>query len=220
MHQNKSYKCIFADELKGYLAACLIVTIIVAIDFELSHTYAKATSNKLAASGTNQLNRANNDNKRVEVEDKWSSWILILSAATIAVAAIATIYTEYKRRFQEVKAEEQTIHIILSELQENKESLISNFHSRINYTPSNQPDSLKQVNYINAYLELDAYESIINSGLIKYLQIDIQRMLATLYGRIRSRNKLITYMDSFEDLFFLYDESEDRLNKWYKRVEK
>ena len=64
------------------------------------------------------------------------------------------------------------------------------------------------------------YDSIVQSGLIKHLQIEMQSRLNMLYSRIRSRNKLITYTEHFEDLFFLYDESKDRLNAWYKKIEK
>jgi hypothetical protein len=73
---------------------------------------------------------------------------------------------------------------------------------------------------VNAYLESDAYDSIAQSGLIKHLRIDMQSRLTMLYSRIKSRNKLITYTEHFEALFFLYDDSNDRLRAWYKKIEK
>lgn len=128
MNPSKSHTATLAYDLKGYLLSCLIVTITIAVHFEPSHAYAEAASNNLLMSNANQPNGANNDNKPVRVEDTWSFFILILSATTIAAATIATIYTEYTRRSRQLKAEEQTVQIILNELEENKESLVSNFH--------------------------------------------------------------------------------------------
>jgi hypothetical protein len=67
--------------------------------------------------------------------------------------------------------------------------------------------------YTNAYLESDAYESGLHSGFITHLSTHTQHILTSLYSRVRSRNELIVYIERFEDMFFLYDDSIQRLDK-------
>jgi hypothetical protein len=154
------------------------------------------------------------------VEDKWSFYILILTLVTIIVTASAITADSYYKNRRHVQEARDIIRLISNELKENKKTLVGSVHHRIMYTTETTKDNKKTINYVNAYLESDAYESILHSGLIKYLPIGTQSRLTMLYSRIRSRNKLITYMEHFEDLFFLYDDSEQRLNQWYHKIEK
>ena len=94
-------------------------------------------------------------------------------------------------------------------------------HEHIVYTTTVLKGSdVKEVNYTNAYLELDAYESGLHSGFITHLSTNSQHVLTAVYSRIRSRNELITYIDRFQDLFFLSDDTKQRLDRWYKAVER
>jgi len=70
----------------------------------------------------------------------------------------------------------------------------------------------------NVYLNTDAYESILSSGLFTYLRKDTQDRLANMYIRIKLHNKFMRYREVFRDQFFLYDNSEKRQLSWADKV--
>jgi hypothetical protein len=199
----------------------MALSITLALYSVYHHVYAQSVLNNSELRRLNISSISEGHNlKSVPVEDKWSFYILILGLITILVTA-STVATDMVLKSQEWKNERNdTINVILNELQENKKALLSNVHSRINYVIEDSQLNIKEINYINAYLELDAYESVLHSGLIKHLPIDIQSRLTMLYSRIRSRNELIAYTNRFEDMFFIYDDSQERLNRWYKKIQK
>jgi hypothetical protein len=166
---------------------------------------------------------ATNDSE-VQVRDpqvlEWTRYILYLTAGAIGAAILGVIIDMLSKSQENKKQQKDIIKAVLNELKENKKTLFGNVHERINYVISKTYGTTKQVGYVNAYLELDTYESVLRSGLIKHLPLDIQTRLTMLYSRIRSRNDLIAYTERFEDMFFIYDDSEERLNRWYKKIQK
>jgi hypothetical protein len=52
------------------------------------------------------------------------------------------------------------------------------------------------------------------SGLFSHFQRETQNSLSNLYLRINLQNELQTYLNRFQDTFFLYDDSPRRLNLW------
>ncbi len=51
-----------------------------------------------------------------------------------------------------------------------------------------------------------------------YFNVDIQYEITMLYGRIKKHNELLTYIDHYEDLFFLNGKNSERKKQWGKAV--
>lgn len=146
----------------------------------------------------------------IKVEEKWSFYLFILALITTVAAVIGIFAVKLFDTNRQRRQTYEALSSILRELKENKKALTGTVHEHIvYYTEGNFEDRI-QVSYTNAYLELESYESVHHSGLIAHTEIDTQQCLTMLYSRIRSRNELLTYVDRYEDLFFLTDESEDR----------
>lgn len=135
-----------------------------------------------------------------------------------AVAIVAMILLYFYQRWS---TRRDSCHAIMSEIDENKYVLTSNYYQRITYKSGRNTSKQQQVRYTNAYLDLDGYQSVVHSGVFTQFKADTQHKLTLLYGRIRNRNELITYRDHFQDMFFIHDDgSKERLDRWYKEVER
>ncbi len=158
------------------------------------------------------------------VKDEYSFLLVILALLGVIVVIVGF--------FIQPKSEKRNSLIrstaaILRELDENKKSLSNDFHEHIKYNPKNYIDKSTNtateqtfVSYTDAYLEIDAYESVLASGLFTHFSEDTQYTLNMVYSRIRRKNELITYRERFEDTFFMNDDSDERKLKWYKKVVK
>jgi hypothetical protein len=144
-------------------------------------------------------------------------------------SVVAIIVTIVVYMHEQTKLRKETIirscEAILREIEENVESLTGGEYERIVYSAGKESDSIEdqRVNYTNAYLDIDAYESILFSGSFTHFASATQRTLTMLYGRIRKRNELITYAEHFEDTFFMnsHNHSEtEKKEKWFKTVTK
>ncbi len=192
-----------------------MLTLILAL-YSYSEAYAESGNNtQLNSSGVTNIN----SQSTVPVEDKWSRYLLIFTALTVAVTVITFLILYGRDKHKDSLESMIARELILNELLENKKALLTDVHERIKYATSDA-NNIREVNFINAYLEVDAYQSIINSGYLKHLDPFTQIRLNMLYGRINSRNELINYLDRFEDLFFVNDDSDGRKTHFYKKVEK
>jgi hypothetical protein len=155
--------------------------------------------------------QAENSSQPIRVEEVWTPYLVIIGIITI-IATIAIVY------FQEKKQTKNTIHLsqrtILREITENRKFLMENENKHITYNTKKG-----SVNYTNGYLEFEAYLSVLYSGYFTRFSPDTQHYLTMLYSRIKSRNEYITYTERFEDLFFLLDDSQERRERWYKKIE-
>ena len=68
--------------------------------------------------------------------------------------------------------------------------------------------------YLNSFLNLDGYNSILYSGLLSYFGGHTQSLLKRLYERIRLHNKILFARLDHENNFFLYDRSPQRFQMW------
>jgi hypothetical protein len=106
---------------------------------------------------------------------------------------------------------------LLREITENRTTLGGKQFERISYTINNNQT---KVDYVNARLSTAAYDTVISSGYFTYYSAEIQHYLQMLYDTIKRRNDLMVYSEHFEDVFFLFDDSEERIKKWFKKVAK
>jgi len=150
------------------------------------------------------------------------SWLqAFLAAGAIGVSFFLYWRQQRNERNGILKRSQQTI---LRELKENEEAITKRY-THESYTITRVDKITKivskiEINYTNAYLDSDAYASILNTGSFTHLPLETQHKLSMLYGRIRAHNELITYVDRFQDSFLLYDKSPARIEKWYKAVER
>ena len=129
----------------------------------------------------------------------------IIAAAAIVVGIGVTFYfylREQKERRLEVVT--RSCEMILWEIADNKKSLTESPHQKISYkieAAESDHDLKNEIHilYTNAYLYDEAFRSLINSGSFSYFSSNTQYKLASLYGRIRSHNYLITYSDKLQD---------------------
>jgi hypothetical protein len=164
-----------------------------------------------------------NEQKPLMVHDVFSPILIIIG--TLGAAAVFAVYF-LERSLEKRNNLDRSTNAILRELRENQNVLSGDFYEQIKYTIKN---AVKQdehssiqffINYTNAYLEIDSYESVLYSGLFTHFSLITQHTLTMLYSRIRDRNKLLVYIEQFEDNFFLNDNSNERKNLWYKKIQK
>lgn len=72
--------------------------------------------------------------------------------------------------------------------------------------------------YVNWFLNLDGYNSILYSGLLSYLGQNTQDFIKRLYERIKLHNDFLSYKYKYEDNFFMYDNSMTRYQQWLGKV--
>jgi hypothetical protein len=89
---------------------------------------------------------------------------------------------------------------------------IANHGKAFNNLPHYKPEPA--IDFVNAYLNTDAYDSLVSSGLFTYFDEITQDELADLYIRVRLHNNLFRYREQFADNFFLYSDSAARQAKW------
>lgn len=153
----------------------------------------------------------------LQVEERYS--VPLVALTTLAIIASVALYYYQENRSKKEKIE-RSRRAILKEVLQNKKALTSNVHDHIAYTTKTRTNGQKIVEYTNAYLEADSYNSVLYSGLLTYFSIPTLHTLTMLYSRIKSRNDLLTYMDHLEDMFFLYDDAQVRLDTWNQKIQK
>jgi len=141
----------------------------------------------------------------------------LLSVLAVIVTIVVYMHEQSKIRKETLK---RSCDALQREIKENKVTLTTGEYKNVNYALNDD----QYVNYTNAYLDKDAYESVLFSGSFSFFTAITQHKLTMLYGRIKSYNETITYIDHFQDFFFMYDDvdntnqSKKRLEKWYKDV--
>lgn len=163
-------------------------------------------------------------------EGTFFSWVqLIVAIFAIAGPVVLTVYL-YRHGESREKNDimRRACEAILRELQENEEALTTKRHKRIEYpigkqsaAPVNSARSYEEgVSYTNAYLNIDAFDSILHSGIFTHFGIETQHTLSELYSRVRNHNEMITYTNEFEDRFFSDGDSDEKRKRWQKEVER
>ncbi len=118
-------------------------------------------------------------------------------------------------RYKTKKESRERIHnvckAILKEIEDHRDA----------FTNRKQPEHFVKVGdiqYVSRVLNINAYESVIHSGLYTDLKPCTQNSLSNLYNHIIYRNEMIDYVKRYRDIFFLYDNYENRNNLWFTRI--
>jgi hypothetical protein len=179
-----------------------------------------------------QNNTANIDNSSIQVLDELrqikasvkaegsSAYMsdirdTILSVLGIGVPIIGAMFLFW---FDMHRTRQDTLRrscgTVIRELRETKDALLGEQHQRIRYHVEDKTQhpvkTQNKVDYTNAILGSDAYDSVIHSGLFTHFSEETQHILSELYSRIKTHNYLINYTNEFEDMFLLNDDSEQR----------
>lgn len=134
-----------------------------------------------------------------------ADWIAI----SILIATVAGIFfaswigSAIDRRHRKRNA----CNAILRELQDTDIALNTELH------PVTQ-DRDNGIFYRNAFLNADAYESVLHSGVFTEISPQTQNVLSNFYLRVKLRNQLLVIISNYNDRFFLNDVSQQRFDRW------
>lgn len=132
------------------------------------------------------------------------SFLTILSAILIFWATIKKQDNDKKK---EIRERLQTAcQLISQEIEEFKNQL-----SLDNYVIRD-----REPEFFNTYFNYDGYESVLHSDLFSHFSKETQSLIKRLYVRIKLHNKVLMERQSFRHHFFIYDDSKERLEYWYK----
>jgi hypothetical protein len=129
---------------------------------------------------------------------------LIGIIVAIVIFSITQLYEIYKQKVgenQAIEAIEEEIRVNLKNIHEEEEE------------PLESSETLFRV------LNTDAYESLVQSGILTQLGPKTQTDLAELYQRIRYRNKYVGYLVEFRDSQLIYEESDSIFKRLEERLE-
>jgi hypothetical protein len=146
------------------------------------------------------------------------SWLQVaLAVAAIVISILVYRHKEVSDRNSILQRSYQTL---LMELEENRPALESGAkHQRITYLlPPGGNYGINEVNYTNAFLDIDGFESILYSGNITHFPTETQKRIIMLYERIKKHNEILSWTNQFEDLFFLNGDPNQKLSRWHSEV--
>ena len=149
------------------------------------------------------------------------NWVeIILAALSVYLAISLPLYQQAKG---ERRNRKEAYTALIREIEENKNILEDHTkYEKIKYDVSLDIQSKNIcIEYTNAYLDIEAFQSIIYSGYFTKLDSETQHNLTHLYDRIKSHNETITYVDHYQDLFFIFNDTSDaNMKKWYNNIER
>src|SRR5947209_14665281 len=104
----------------------------------------------------------------VRVSEEYSAILVGLGVVgLLATILIYFIQQNIERRDRILRSTEA----ILREIKENKKALSGEVHERMTYIIGEQQGEIKEVNFTNAYLETDAYDSVLHSGFFIHFSV-------------------------------------------------
>ena len=111
---------------------------------------------------------------------------------------------------------------LIQEINDNREALEGKkSYQIISYKTTDPRTNQKfQVKYVNAFLDFEAYESVISSGELSHFKVKTQYYVTYIYTRIKNHNEMINYTNEFEDRYFIGAEDKEKRKRWEKEVEK
>ena len=152
-----------------------------------------------------------------------ANWIQNFLGVIAIISSIGVYWHEQSKSRRETII--RSCKAVLMEIQENK-NLVAQQANKIEY-PNNR-DNLNNLNnntvpqkiiYTNAYLDTAAFDSLTNAGSFTHLSSKTQFELTMLYGRIKNHNEMLTYIDHYQDIFFLIKgNSEESKYQWFDHI--
>jgi hypothetical protein len=196
--------------VQTYLRVCSVLAVVLfagVSDNGLAHAYA---ANKTIE--RDQLNGL-----ILGIDPGW--WQVITAVVSILLTVVFYFHQQATSRKEAIK---RSCGAIIKEIEENEKIVAGKEYEKIVYkTIDKLTGQHNIVKYTNAYLDSEAYKSVLFSGFFTYFSSNAQHKLTLLYGRIHSRNKFIFYVDQLQDLYFLHNKDpKSDLDDWYKKVER
>lgn len=125
---------------------------------------------------------------------------------TVAIFIIERIIERYLRDKEDNDRMRRSCNTMLKEIDNHRMALVG-------FKP-------EEGRFVEKYFNTDAYQSLVSSGLFTYFEEETQDKLSDLYIRIKLHNDFSTYRNHYSDIFFLYSDSKDRLEKWRSKVKR
>src|SRR5688572_24776813 len=85
------------------------------------------------------------------------------------------------------------------------------------YTSNDYPHVVREgdgVDYVNAFLNTDIYQSLISTGEIMEFKTEVQNDLSNFYINIMYRNEALKDFNRHNAMFFINGVTQDRLDRW------
>lgn len=137
----------------------------------------------------------------------WSGfefWYDKIGISGIILTLVLYLHRQRSDRIKDHQVNEKRLRrskvTLLQEVKENKEGLDRFDRMYFSYVKSRQT-----IEYTNVHLDSYAYQSIIHSGLLTYLEDETQTRLAQLYSRIDGYNESTTYRSHLDSEYYLYE---------------
>jgi hypothetical protein len=138
-------------------------------------------------------------------------WDLIKDTSVdlaIAVASIGALFvaTWVDRHVKDRRRKRNACKAIIREIEDTVDGLDpqKNF---VNRRTSN-------VFYTSVFLNADAYESVLHSGVFTEFEPETQNALSNFYINVKLRNELLKILSNYENMFFINDRTPERSERW------
>lgn len=141
----------------------------------------------------------------VPLADWLAGAILIATILGMFVAAYLAGWFDNRHR------KRSACDAILKEIEDTEIALTTEMHTATDRR-------VEGVYYKNAFLNKEAYESIIDSGVFIEFLPTAQNTLSNFYGNLKLRNELMVRISNYHEIFFLNDTSNERQKQWNKSV--
>lgn len=145
-----------------------------------------------------------------DIEDQGLSrtdWIAIIGIiVAILSIGIPIVVSDRDRRVKEKIRKTNAYDAIMKELDDTDRALNTNLHTATRIG--------NDIFYRNAFLNADAYDSILYSGFFTEFLPRTQNTLSNFYITLKLRNALLRKISDYSDMFFLNDISKQRRDRW------
>jgi hypothetical protein len=212
---NKSRSCSTSKNIIFIMLHINLIAVTILTIFFFAGKSSGLASYVYAENKTIQSNQIND--LLLGIDPGW--WQVIIAVASILLTVIFYFHQQSTSKKEAIK---RSCGAIIKEIEENKKILGSNEYEKISYKTNSQPTIQNSIiKYTNAYLDSEAYKSVLYSGFFTFFSAKTQHKLTLLYGRVHSRNDLLSYVHHFKDLYFLHNrDPKSNLDDWYKKVER
>lgn len=153
-----------------------------------------------------------------QINGLWNMIVAWFNPGTISIYVAVGIfliqqwYVQKKDREEQEKRTMNMCNAILREIKDHRDALT-------NYEIVGQEGS--KIYFRNAFFNFGAYDSIVHSGGLTYLDdLELQQAIVNLYLRVSLCNQDLHYLDSYYDAFFLNDTSPTRKQRWEEEVKR
>lgn len=154
-----------------------------------------------------------------KTDESLIDWLAAKTDLVGVIAIFVTLVLYWWQQRDDLKSKIQRSCQTLSTELDDTINALKGQNNIITY-PTTTKDKLFQIKFTNRYLNVSAFEGIVNSGLLTYFDQGIQGFLVNFYLEIKLHNQLVEYRGKYEDMFFLYDGGSQRIKKWWDKIKR